>query len=206
MAVRAPFAGEKPGDHMMNITDFARRTGRQKRAAALLFVAGAVMLVVDFTTKFPTVEKGEFAAVWLVAMAIGGFLYYRSMELPAKEVLALAESHNGLVTVGELSTALEIDPAVVLRTLGYLQKMGLASQRWGELQRNLWEFPDYVKLPIAETIDLARENKGRVTLGQLVARGLSLDVAQQTLDTLADKGLGQPDAAAPERTLILKTQ
>jgi hypothetical protein len=72
------------------------------------------------------------------------------------------------------------------------------------LQKNLWEFPDYVKLPISQVIDLAQKQGGRVTLQDLVASGYSLDVAQQTFDAIQQKGLARrPDA---DRASILLGQ
>lgn len=174
---------------MVDITAFAKRIRRRSTIAAGLFFGGALMLVIDFTTKFPTAAKGEFAFVWLFMMAIGGFFYYLSMELPTKEILQLAQDYKGLVTVGEIATGLGINPDLAIRALRHLQQVGMTEPHWQELQKNLWEFPDYVQLPIAEAIDLARKHGGKLTLQDLVARGYTLDVAQQTFETIQQKGL-----------------
>ena len=187
---------------MIDISQFSKRVWRRSVIAATLFFGGALMLVVDYTTKIPTAEKGEFAFVWLFAMGVGGFFYYLSMELPTKEVMQIAEEHKGLVTVGEVSTALGINPDVALRTLYRLQRLGLASPRWEELQKNLWEFPDYVKLPVSQAIDLAQKQGGRLTLQDLVASGYSLDVAQQTFDAIHQKGLAR-QADADRASILL---
>jgi hypothetical protein len=191
---------------MPDLTAFSRRLRRLKTAAAALFFAGAGMLVIDFTTKFPTAQKGEFAALWLVAIAVSGYLYYRSMELPATEVLQLAEAKGGLLTLSEIATALNIDPALALRTLQYLQSTGVAAPHWQELQKNLWQFPDYLKLPLAQSLDFAKANGGRVSLKDLLAQGHSVDTAMQTFQTLTDKGLAQADPASPTPSVIIATQ
>ncbi|HUO07827.1 MAG TPA: hypothetical protein VM008_05980 [Phycisphaerae bacterium] len=176
---------------MIDVAQFARRVRRRTRIAAVLFFGGALMLVVDFTTKLPTPEKGEFAFVWLFAMGLGGFIYYLSMELPTKEIMRVAKENNGLVCVGEIATTLDITPDLALRALRHLQRIGIAQPRWEELQKNLWEFPDYMQLPIADAIDLARKHGGKLTLQDLVASGHTLEVAQQTFETIQQKGLGR---------------
>jgi hypothetical protein len=176
---------------MIDIAAFSRRIRRRAIAAATLFFGGAFMLVVDFTTRLPTAEKGEFAFVWVFLMAVGGFFYYLSMELPSKEVMQMAEDRKGLLTVGEIATALAINPDLALRTLHHLQRIGVAAPRWQELQKNLWEFPDYIQLPISQAIDLARQQGGRLTLQDLVASGHSVEIAQQTFDVIQEKGLAR---------------
>ncbi|MGN6371284.1 MAG: hypothetical protein ACTHN5_23770 [Phycisphaerae bacterium] len=180
---------------MINISQFSKRIKRRTFAAASLFFGGALMLVVDFTTKIPTAEKGEFAFLWLFLMGLGAFFYYLSMELPTREILQVAKDNNGLITLGELSTALDIKPDLALHALKHLQRLGLAEPRWEELQKNLWQFPDYTQLPIAATIELARKNGGNISLHDLVAHGYTLEVAQQTFDTLHKKGLAQNQPA-----------
>jgi hypothetical protein len=174
---------------MIDITQFSKRIKRRTITAATLFFGGALLLVVDFTTKLPTAEKGEFAFVWLFLMGIGGFFYYLSMELPTKEIMQVAKDNNGLVTVGEIATALDIKPDLALHALRHLQCLGIAEPRWEELQKNLWQFPDYTQLPIADAIDLARKQGGHITLQDLVAHGFTLEIAQQTFETLHKKGI-----------------
>ncbi|HUO09782.1 MAG TPA: hypothetical protein VM008_15870 [Phycisphaerae bacterium] len=126
--------------------------------------------------------------------------------LPKKEVMKLAEARNGILTLSETATALDIDPALAMKTLQALSKMGIATQRWQDFRKNVWEFPDYIRLPIAETIDLAKKKGGRISLSDLVASGQSMEVATQTLDTLSQKGLAQQDPAAGTRAVILTSQ
>jgi hypothetical protein len=189
---------------MIDIRAFATRVRRRAAAAACLFFGGAFMLLVDFTTNFPTRGKGEFAALWLFSVALGAFFYYLSLELPRAEIMQIAQERGGLVTEGELATALGAGPEVVRRTLAYLQRLGIASPQWTELRRNLWEFPDYVKLPMREAVTLAKTKGGCVTIADLLAQGHSLDVAEETLETLTQKGLGRTEGAGQARSVVLE--
>jgi len=178
---------------MIDIGDYCRRVRRRLTIAGTLFIGGALLLVVDYTTQWPTAEKGEFAAVWLFAMAVGAYFYVRSMELPVKEIMQLAETKGGVLTLSEICTAVSVNPDVALKTLGYLQRLNVAAPRWEELQKNLWEFPDVVKLPIAQAIEMAKKSGGKLRLQDLVASGHSLEVAEQTFDALAEKGLAHAE-------------
>jgi len=84
--------------------------------------------------------------------AVGALFYWRSRKLPGKEILLLAESRGGLLTLPEVSTTLDIDPGLAASALKELQKLHIACPRWQELRKNLWEFPDYMTLPIAESV------------------------------------------------------
>jgi hypothetical protein len=147
------------------------------------------MMALDFTTKLPTVEKGEFAILWAFAMAVGVFFWFRSMELPMKEIMQLAEQHDGLLTVTEIATAMSISPDVVVRTLRQLQARGLARVSLRSLDRNLWEFPDSTRLPITQALKIAEENGGYLTMADLINAGITLETAQQTMAVLEAKGI-----------------
>jgi hypothetical protein len=180
---------------VIDIADFAKRVRRRTWLAGLLFFGGALLMVLDFSVRISRAAKGELAVLCGLIMGIGLFFYYRSLELPQKEIIQLAESKGGVLSLSEISTALAIEPAIALRTLLRLQRLGVATPRWADLQKNLWEFPDYTKLPIAETIDLARERGGKISLHDLVAGGHSPEVARQTFDTLSEKGLARQQGA-----------
>lgn len=174
---------------MVDISDFSRRVKRNSIVAGTLFFGGAFMMAVDFTTRFPTAEKGEFAVFWAFAMAVGVFFWFRSMELPMKEIMQLAEQHDGLLTVTEIATAMSISPDLVMRTLRHLQARGLARVSLRELDRNLWEFPDSAHLPITQALKIAADNGGYLTAADLINAGVALETAQQTLAVLEAKGI-----------------
>lgn len=157
--------------------------------AGVLFFGGALMLLVDFTTKLPTVEKGEFAVLWLALMAVGGIFYWRSLELPAREILQLAQDNSGLMTVTEITTKLQVSPDLVLRTLRFLATRNLARPSLHEVEKNLWEFPDAMKLPITQAMDLARSNEGHLDVRQIIDLGISPDSAEQTMHVLRTRRL-----------------
>jgi hypothetical protein len=170
------------------VIPFSDRMRARARFAAILFFSGAVMLVVDFTTRFPTTIKGEYAIFWAAAMILGIFLYYRSLELPVREVLQLAQSHDGMLTLTEIATELDVSPDVAIRTLRFLAARNLARPSLQQIEKNLWEFPDCLKLPLAQAMDLAKENDGKLDLQQLMATGVSLESAQQTIDVMKARG------------------
>lgn len=174
---------------MVDITDFSRRVKRSSILSGVLFFGGALMMAVDFTTRFPTTEKGEFAVLWAFAMVVGVFFWFRSMELPMKEIMQLAEQHDGLLTVTEIATAMDISPDLVMRALRHLQARGLARVSLRELDRNLWEFPDSAHLPITQALKIAEANGGYLTVADLINAGVTLEIAQQTLAVLQAKGV-----------------
>ncbi|MEI8194987.1 MAG: hypothetical protein WCI73_03665 [Phycisphaerae bacterium] len=191
---------------MVDLTLFAKRIKRRSLAAGTLFFGGAFLMVLDFTTKLPTPTKGEFAFVWAFVMTLGGFFWWRSMELPSKEILQMAESRNGVLTVTEITTALDIRPELALRTLRFLAAKGLARSCWEQWEKNLWEFPDSVHLPIAQALELARTKGGRVALQDLIAGGHSVQVAEQTFTVLANKGLAHDETTGQTRSLVFTPQ
>src|SRR5262249_27447882 len=109
---------------------------------------------------------------------------------------------NGVLTIAEIAVALNINPSLAVRTLLQMQAVGLARPCWQEFDKNLWEFPDASRLPVTQTIQLARENKGTLTLQDLVAAGHSLEVAEQTFTVLAGKGIAQDERSEGPRRLV----
>jgi hypothetical protein len=143
---------------------------------------------------------GGFGASFL-APAL--YCWSRSRQPPTKEIMQLARARNGLLTLSEITTELDIEPHLAHRALEQLKKLKIASQRWQEIHKNVWEFPDYLQLPVQQSLDIARTHDGRITLQDLLAQGHSLDTAQQTLDTLSREGLARPDAADPHAAQVL---
>src|SRR4051812_25079210 len=83
---------------------------------------------------YPLFWGGGFAALGLLA-------YAASRKAPAKETLHLAQSRQGVLTLPEVSTALDIDPQLAAKALSQLQKLKIATPRWQDIRRNIWEFP-----------------------------------------------------------------
>lgn len=183
---------------MVDIGDFARRVKRRAMWAGALFFGGAAMLLVDFTTRFPTTAKGEFAILWAFAMGLGLFFWYLSMELPVREILRLAELRDGLLTLTEISTELNVTPGVALKALRHLQAHGLARVSWQTLEKNLYEFPDATDLPLGLAAELAQTANGQLTEAKLVERGVSARLAQQTIQALGQRGLIREAASTDE--------
>jgi hypothetical protein len=131
------------------------------------------------------IGAGFFLAGMLCVMAI--------RRAPTKEIMHLAKERGGLLTLGEITLSLDVDPSLASRALAKLHKLNCASPRWQEIRKNLWEFPDYLELPLEQSLKLAEKSGGRLRLKDLLAQGYSLDTAQQTLDALAREGLAQVD-------------
>lgn len=174
---------------MVDINDFARRIKRRSILSGTLFFGGALLMFLDFRSKLPMSAKGEMAVVWLMVMGIGAYFWYRSLELPMTETMQLAEQHKGLLTVGEIATALAVSPDIASRTLRQLQARGLARVSMLSLDKNLWEFPDATRLPITQAIQIARDNDGYLSVADLISAGIALETAQQTVALLEHKGV-----------------
>ena len=189
---------------------------KSRAAGSSLLVTGLALLAFAYFGHHGSAPGGVLIA-GLICVGMGGFAFAstlgtkfsKSRYLPKKEIMRLAEQRKGMLTVSEITTALDIDPNVVLKTLQALAKDGIATQRWAEFRKNLWEFPDYLTLPIPESIELAKAKGGRLTLNDLVASGHSAETARQTLDVLNSKGLAQEDPAnssASDPAIIVTTQ
>jgi hypothetical protein len=189
-----------------------RKRKSDKAGGFTLLVIGLCLLAPSLIhSGLGGIANGGMALGGLICMGLGaielGQTLVRKRQLPKKEVMRLAEQRNGLLTLSEITTALDIDPDVANRTLQALSKSGIASQRWAEYRKNLWEFPDYMALPLSESIELAKAKGGRLSYDDLVASGHSPKIARETLDALSDKGLAQQDpASSGTRAVIVTTQ
>jgi hypothetical protein len=194
----------------MGKRDKFKRTREERSGGLTLLIIGACLLMPSLLhSGIAGLQKGT-ALGGLICAGLGAIALLRALPfgkpLPKKEVMRLAESRNGILTLSETATALDIDPALAEKTLKALSKMGIATQRWQDYRKNVWEFPDYIQLPISETHDLAKKKGGRISLNDLVASGQSIETATQTLDTLSEKGLAQQDPTAASRAVILNSQ
>ena len=150
---------------MKDFTSVGRRLRRYKFAAFLLFATTTVVLtaaIVDYSEhpSAPWVQRDlMYASLWAGGIALLGFLAYAASRTPpTRETLRLAQSRHGLLTLPDVSTTFDIDPNLAGKTLAQLQKLKLAVPRWQEFRRNIWEFPDYMDLPIAPSPELAEND------------------------------------------------
>jgi hypothetical protein len=178
---------------MINFAGVGKRLRTRRNEALFNLLFG--LLISAFAFMWEGGAGALFLLIGIGFLCGGTFGFLLSRQLPVKEIMQLAESRNGLLTLSEITTTLDIDPALAARALKKLQALKIASPRWQEIRKNLWEFPDYVQLPLEESLELAEKSGGRVTLKDLVSQGYSVDTAQQTLNTLSREGLARPDAA-----------
>jgi hypothetical protein len=190
----------------MSHVNLGRRQLALKIQAIVYFGVCALFLSVG-------IAEGEEAAYILPGLSVGFFLagffcILLARKLPTQDILQLAKSRNGLLTLSEITLALNIDPRQASRALAQLQSLKLANPRWQEITRNIWEFPDYMELLLEKSLQLAHQSGGKITLKELLAQGYSLDTAQQTLDALSNKGLAQqdPNSTPANPTLIITPQ
>ncbi|HVT79955.1 MAG TPA: hypothetical protein VHM90_04805 [Phycisphaerae bacterium] len=179
-------------------------SNQQKAGGATVLIVG--LCLIGYGTLHNGTGGMAFAGYICIGVGLLGLAqtFLKSRQLPKKELMRLAEQRKGILTLSEIATALNIEPEIARRTLQALAKDGIAIQRWEEFRKNLWEFPDYMKLPITESIELAKAKGGRLSMQDLLNSGHSADVARQTLDTLSDKGLAHQDPAT--RDVIVTTQ
>jgi len=187
-----------------------QKISRSQRFAlfgCMLTAVSVLIFVPVFTDHDSTFDdRAAVSTLCSLFVAAGITFLFLAAKTPTADILRLAQSKKGVLTLGEIITTLDVSPGRALRALKQLQKVGLANPRWQELQKNIWEFPDYQELPLQETLDLAHKKGGRVSLKDLLAAGHSLDTAQQTLQTLTDKGLACQDPAAAAPTFVLAAQ
>ena len=128
-----------------------RRVGRSINDAG-----GPTLLVIGFCLLFFSLIQANSLRGDSFGPLVGGAICFgigvgkiiNARRLPKVQIMRLAESRDGLLTLSEITTALDIDPDIAIRTLKALAKAGIAHQRWEEVHKNLWEFPDYSKRPI----------------------------------------------------------
>jgi hypothetical protein len=174
---------------------------RYRAAFALGIVAlilGPLMAAAAYSDA-PNDPNCQMAAIAIGASGIllGLLGIFLGTRPPTDAIMCLAKDNHGILSFSDIITTLNISPKRALKALRILQSHGIASQRWQEFRKNLWEFPDYMTLPLTESIELAKAHGGTLTLDALTAAGHSPETARQTLDTLSQKGLAQPDPARP---------
>lgn len=134
-----------------NNSQLASRHGSFKDTpGAVLVIIGACLLF--FALIEGNFRHDDFAPIvgGAICFGIGAGKIINARRLPKVQIMRLAESRDGLLSLSEITTALDIDPDIAIRTLKALAKAGIARQRWQEVQKNLWEFPDYMKSPPPE--------------------------------------------------------
>lgn len=133
---------------MIRFAAHARRMRRRSFLGLACMLNGGSFLLLALATRSSSYARLEVALPCVLALTLGLLLYTRSFQLPTKELLRLAQARSGLLTLSDIATTLDIEPRIALRTLRKLQRLGLVSPRWSEPHRNLWEFHDYVQLPM----------------------------------------------------------
>ena len=119
----------------MGKRDKFKRTRDERNGGLTLLIIGACLLLPALLhSGVAGLQKGT-ALGGLICAGLGAIALLRALpfgkSLPKKEVMRLAESRNGILTLSETATALDIDPTLAEKTLKALSKMGIATQRHG---------------------------------------------------------------------------
>lgn len=156
----------------------------------LLFVGGLLMLLIDWTTPFPTPARGGFTMWWLIVVGWGVWFYIKSTRLPIEETLELASSKRGELTLDDLTREFGISVSIAKKTLDELQRRSLTetSERGNAI---VWVFRDHVSrnLPLENVLLQAKNAKGKLTLADVIEQqSITMTEAEVTLAKLVEKG------------------
>ena len=99
-----------------------------EKLGVLGFWGGAMLLLVDMTTPFPTPARGAYAMWWLLVVLAAGAMWLRSRRLPVEETLRLAEQHGGELTVPIVSRELGLSVEMADKTLEAVVAYGEAEE------------------------------------------------------------------------------
>jgi hypothetical protein len=106
---------------------------------AIGFWGGAIFLLLDVTTPFPTPVRGAYATWWLLVVAAGAVLWVLSRRLPTLELIDLAEQHNGQLTIPTVMQDLSLPTSMAIAALEGVVGDELASETQIDKQR-VWTF------------------------------------------------------------------
>ncbi len=107
---------------------------------ALGFWGGALLLLLDVTTPFPTPIRGGYAMWWLLVVAGGAVVWVLSRRLPNVELIDLAEMHNGELSIPTVMQEMSLPASMALAALEAIADEDLASEQQVGKQR-IWTFP-----------------------------------------------------------------
>jgi len=113
------------------------------------FWGGAIFLLLDVTTPFPTPVRGAYAIWWLLVVAAGAVVWVLSRRLPALELIDLAEMHEGRLTIPTVMQELGIPLSMAAAALKAMADDDLADETRDDKQR-VWTFHGIDKTPFEQ--------------------------------------------------------
>ena len=121
------------------ITAYKAKRKLLRMTGAIGFWGGALFLLLDVTTPFPTPARGAYAMWWLLVVAAGAVIWVLSRKLPNLEIIDLAEMHNGELSIPTVMQELSLPPSMAATALEALAGDDLARETQVGKQR-IWVF------------------------------------------------------------------
>jgi len=143
------------------------------------FWGGALFLLIDMCTPFPTPARGAYAMWWLLVIGTAGAGWLFSRRLPVEETLALAEEHGGELTIPVVSRELGLPVGMATRTLEATCECAEAEVVETGRSRTWFFFnTNRGNNRLVRVIELAREPDARITPHELVTRNIARDLTE----------------------------
>lgn len=160
---------------------------------ALGFWGGALLLLLDMTTSFPTPARGAYAMWWLLVVALAVVFWVLSRKLPNLELIDLADEYKGELTISLVMQEMSLPVSMATAALEAMSSDDLA----GEIQlgkQRVWVFynMDDDNRLLVKTMQQARAHGGRFTVPVLAqVLGVSLVKARTVLARAEDECYAQ---------------
>lgn len=121
------------------ITAYKAKRKLLRMTGAIGFWGGALFLLLDVTTPFPTPVRGAYAMWWLLVVAAGAVIWMLSRKLPNLEIIDLAEMHNGELSIPTVMQDLRLPTSMAAAALDAMVADDLASETQVG-KRRIWVF------------------------------------------------------------------
>ena len=121
------------------IMAFKARRKLLRMIGAIGFWGGAIFLLLDVTTSFPTPVRGAYATWWLLVVGAGAVIWVLSRKLPTVELIDLAQRHNGRLSIPTVMQELSLPSSMAAAALEGMVSDDLAGETQVDEQR-IWTF------------------------------------------------------------------
>jgi hypothetical protein len=164
---------------------------RNEKLGLIGIWGGALMLLVDMSTSFPTPARGALAMWWLLVVGAGCASWVLSRKLPIEESIRLADEHDGELTVPNMTMELGLPVSMADKTLQSLCDCGQAMAiHTGH--RSTWFFfnTNAADSRLVRALDMIEKHETVPTATEFVDDSIArdLDEAEEMLKELAEKG------------------
>jgi len=177
---------------MSTATEIYKAKRKMQEKISLLAVwGGALFLLVDMSTSFPTPARGAYAMWWLLVIGAGGVGWVQSRKLPVEQAIALADEHGGELTIPTMTMELGLPVTMAEKTLNALceceQAMAIHTG-----QRSTWLFfnTNAADSRLVRALEMIQDKGAELVATDLVESDIArdLDEAESMLRELTTKG------------------